>query len=181
MDDCGHANRSFNPLQRGMGIRGTPNPPPPRALPARFNPLQRGMGIRGSDSYDSYDSYDSVSIPFNGAWVFGGHRHCRPGSRDRVSIPFNGAWVFGALVFRLTTCLLRSFNPLQRGMGIRGSTNRPQRSQCLSVSIPFNGAWVFGVGVQNPDDNTPFRFQSPSTGHGYSGLAGPVPDKREVS
>ncbi len=165
--------KSFNPLKRGMGIRGS-GATPAQAGSRGFNPLKRGMGIRGrgpgrgKEEENEFQSpqtghgytgiphsvapwrQEKVSIPSNGAWVYGDRLNMvLPAAPTEVSIPSNGAWVYG---------VHRSHPVIQR---------RPK------VSIPSNGAWVYGdrAAARNSADRK--KFQSPQTGHGYTGATQP--------
>ncbi len=85
-----------------------------------------------------------VSIPFFGAWVF--LRNIRVGEYtfpELVSIPFFGAWVFLLNAVKIITIRI------------------------IKVSIPFFGAWVFLLGKSLKVIRV-LRFQSPSSGRGYS-------------
>ncbi len=112
-----------------------------------FQSPQTGHGYTGKSHRKLVETSMQVSIPSNGAWVYGVHAQCRlmvlP---NKVSIPSNGAWVYGARPPMSPRLSPRSFNPLKRGMGIRGKPSSLDNCFTCIVSIPSNGAWVYGAG-----------------------------------
>ncbi len=76
------------------------------------------------------------------------------------------------------------FNPLLRGVGILTMDAKVlEGAQLILVSIPFFGAWVFLPPTEAPTATPDSKFQSPSSGRGYSYLVPEttIPWRVEVS